>query len=257
VNFGEKTESDEHDSTAAGPARTNIASLRDITVKNFPGFVLTISDTTRARLFADSVTSWDAQGRFPDLVIMWLPRDHTYGVRGGRPTPRAMVADNDLALGQIVERLSQSPAWSSLAVFVLEDDAQNGPDHVDAHRSVLLVASPYARRGVVDSTFYTTASVVLSIEQILGLAPLSQYDAAATPLWNAFSRQIDSATFTHVPSVWPLGELSPRAARSKIPEADLAEADAADEVELNREIWESVHPHQRAPAARRAILPGR
>jgi hypothetical protein len=257
VNFGEKTESDEHDSTAAEPARTNIASLRDITAKNFPGFVLTIFDTTRARLFADSVTSWDAQGRFPDLVIMWLPRDHTYGHQASRSTPRAMVADNDLALGQIVERLSQSPAWPSLAVFVLEDDAQNGPDHVDAHRSVLLVASPYARRGVVDSTFYTTASVVLSIDQVLGLAPLSQYDAAATPLWNAFSRQIDSTTFTHVPSVWPLGELNPRAFRSAIPEADFAEADAADEVELNREIWESVHPDQRVPAARRAILPGR
>jgi len=257
VNFGEKTESDEHDSTAAEPARTNIASLRDITATNYPGFVLTIFDTTRARLFADSVGSWDAQGRFPDLVLMWLPRDHTYGRRGSSPTPRAMVADNDLALGQIVERLSQSPAWPSLAIFVLEDDAQNGPDHVDAHRSVLLVASPYARHGVVDSTFYTTASVVLSIEQILGLAPLSQYDAAATPLWNAFSRRPDSTSFAHVPNVWPLSELNPRAFRSTIPDADLAEADVADEGELNREIWESVRPHQRLPAARRAILHGR
>jgi len=257
VNFGEKTESDEHDSTADLPARTNIASLRDITVTNYPGFVLTISDTTRARLFADSVSSWDAQGRFPDLVIMWLPRDHTYGRRGNSPTPRAMVADNDLALGQIVERLSQSPTWPSLAVFVLEDDAQNGPDHVDAHRSVLLVASPYARSGVVDSTFYTTASVLLSIEHILGLTPLSQYDAAATPLWGAFSRRPDSTAFTHVPNAWPLGELNPRAFRSKIPDADFAEADVADEVELNREIWESVRAHQRVPAARRALLPDR
>ena len=257
VNFGEKTESDEHDTTATEPARTNIASLRDITAKNFPGFVLTIFDTTRARLFADSVASWDAQGRFPDLVIMWLPRDHTYGHRASRSSPRAMVADNDLALGQIVERLSQSPAWSSLAVFVLEDDAQNGPDHVDAHRSVLLVASPYARSGMVDSTLYTTASVVVTIEQILGLGPLSQYDAAATPLWNAFSRRPDSTSFTHLPSLWPLGEVNPRAFRSRISEADLAEADAADEVELNREIWESVHPHQRVPAARRAILQAR
>ena len=257
VNFGEKTESDEHDSTAAEPARTNIASLKAITARNYPGFVLTIFDTTRARLFADSVGSWDAQGRFPDLVIMWLPRDHTYGRRGSRPTPRAMVADNDFALGQIVERLSESPAWPSLAVFVLEDDAQNGPDHVDAHRSVLLVASPYARSGVVDSTFYTTASVVLTIEQILGLAPLSQYDAAATPLWGAFSRRPDSAAFTHLPNAWPLSELNPHAFRSRIPDADLAEADVADEVELNREIWESVRAHQRVPAARRALLPGR
>jgi len=249
VNFGERAETD---SGPTGTTHTTLSGLDSITVPSYPAFRLEIRDTTRARLFGDSVASWDRQGRFPDLVFLWLPRDHTYGRDGGRPTPRSMVADNDLALGQVVERLSRSPAWDSLAVFVLEDDAQNGPDHVDAHRSVLLVASPYARSGVVDSTFYTTASVVLSIEQILGLAPLSQYDAAASPLWSAFSRQIDSATFTHLPSVWPLAELSPRAARSKIPEADLAEADAADEVELNREIWESVHPASTPPPVRRS-----
>src|SRR3989441_4082746 len=110
-----------------------------------------------------------------------------------------MVADNDLALGLIVERLSESPAWPSLAVFVLEDDAQNGPDHVDAHRSILLVASPYARQNAVDSTFYTTASVLRTIEGILGLPPLSQYDAGATPLWNAFTRRPDSTPFVHLP----------------------------------------------------------
>jgi YVTN family beta-propeller protein len=257
VNFGEKTESDEGDSTATQPARTNLTSLEDVTVSNYPGFVLAISDTTRARLFADSVTSWDQQNRFPDLVIMWLPRDHTYGRRAGRPSPRAMVADNDLALGQIVERLSQSPAWPSLAVVVLEDDAQNGPDHVDAHRSVLLVASPYARRAAVDSTLYTTASVLRTIGQILGLDPLSQYDAGATPLWNAFSRRPDATSFTHLPAAWPLGELNPQTFRSRIPARDWRDADAADEGELNREIWESVRPHERVPAARRAILQGR
>src|SRR5213079_1673673 len=181
VNFGELTDSDD-DSTATRSARTNIPGLKDITATNYPGFVLAIPDTTRARLFADSVASWDGQGRFPDLVILWLPRDHTLGRQASQPTPRAMVADNDLALGQIVERLSHSAAWPSLALFVLEDDAQDGPDHVDAHRSVLLVASPYARQNAVDSTFYTTASVLRTIEGILGLPPLSQYDAGATPL---------------------------------------------------------------------------
>src|SRR6266566_5027033 len=175
VNFGEMTESDDEDPHAARHARTNIPGLRDITVPEYPGFILGIADTTRARLFADSVASWDRQGRFPDLVFLWLPRDHTVGRQANRPTPRSMVADNDLALGQIVERLSRSASWSSLAVFVLEDDAQNGPDHVDAHRSVLLLASPYARSGTVDSTFYTTSSVLRSIELILGLEPLSQY----------------------------------------------------------------------------------
>src|SRR2546427_2797169 len=251
VNFGEMTESDD-DSTRTRTGRTNIPGMKDITAANYPGFVLAIPDTTRARLFADSVTSWDRQNRFPDLVILWLPRDHTLGRQASRPTPRAMVADNDLALGLIVERLSQSPAWASLAVFVLEDDAQNGPDHVDAHRSVLLVASPYARQNAVDSTFYTTASVLRTIEGILGLPPLSQYDAGATPLWNAFTRRPDSTSFVHLPNTWPLHELNPTAFRSRIPARDLAGADEADEMELNREIWESVHPGSAPPPVRQS-----
>src|SRR6266446_2876359 len=255
VNFGEMTESDD-DSTRTRTGRTNIPGLKDITAANYPGFVLAIPDTTRARLFADSVTSWDRQARFPDLVILWLPRDHTLGRQASRPTPRAMVADNDLALGLIVERLSASPVWPSLAVFVLEDDAQNGPDHVDAHRSVLLVASPYLRRDAVDSTFYTTASVLRTIEEILGLAPLSQYDAAATPLWSAFTWSPDSTTFSQLPSTWPFTELNPSAFRSRIPVSDLAEADEADEMELNREIWESVHPGSAPPPVRQSWVIG-
>src|SRR5690349_7030405 len=250
VNFGERAETDSGPNH--GPTHTALSGLADITVPEYPAFRLEIRDTTRARLFADSVASWDRQGRFPDLVIVWLPRDHTYGLAAGRPTPRSMVADNDLALGQIIERLSASPAWASLAVFVLEDDAQNGPDHVDAHRSVLLLASPYARRGVVDSTFYTTSSVVRSMGLLLGLPPLSQYDSAATPLWNAFSHASDSTPFTHVPSTWPLDQLNPQAFRSTIPAADFAVADKADEVILNREIWESVHPRSAAPPVKRA-----
>ena len=251
VSFGERAYP--QDSTALHAAHSNIPGLKDITVPNYPGFVLDIADTTRARLLADSIASWDRQGRFPDLVIVWLPRDHTVGRQAGKSTPRAMVADNDLALGQIIERLSQSPAWLSSAVFVLEDDAQNGPDHVDAHRSPLLVASPHARSGVVDSTFYTTTSVLLTIEQILGLPPLSQYDAGSTPLWNAFTRRPDSTSFTHLANTWPLGETNPTAFRSRISPRDLARADAADEALLNWEIWTSVHAASRPPPARRSL----
>jgi DNA-binding beta-propeller fold protein YncE len=257
VNFGERAETD---SGPGGSTHTKLAGLDSITVPSYPAFRLEIRDTTRARLFGDSVASWDRQGRFPDLVFLWLPRDHTYGRDGGRPTPRSMVADNDLALGQVIERLSLSAAWSSLAVFVLEDDAQNGPDHVDAHRSVLLVASPYAKRGVVDSTFYTTSSVVRSIGQLLGLPPLSQYDSAATPLWNAFASRVDSTPFAVLPNTWSLDEMNPAAYRSPIPPGDFAVADRADEVLLNREIWESVHPRTAAPPVRRAWVvrePGR
>src|SRR5213082_119363 len=170
VNFGEMTESEseESDTGVARRVRTNIPGLTDITAPTYPGFVLGIPDSLRARIIADSVASWDRQGKFPDLVIAWLPRDHTSGRRGDQPTPRAMVAENDLALGRLIETLSRSAAWPSLAVFTLEDDAQDGPDHVDAHRSVLLLASPYARQGAVASTFYTTSSVLRTIELILG-----------------------------------------------------------------------------------------
>ena len=257
VNFGERAETD---SGPGGTTHTKLSGLDSITVPSYPAFRLEIRDTTRARLFADSVASWDRQGRFPDLVFLWLPRDHTYGRDGGRPTPRSMVADNDLALGQVIERLSSSPAWASLAVFVLEDDAQNGPDHVDAHRSVLLVASPYAKSGVVDSTFYTTSSVVRSIGQLLGLPPLSQYDSAAAPLWNAFSNRAIATPYTALPNAWSLDEMNPQAYHSPIPPGDFAVADRADEVLLNREIWESVHPRSAAPPVRRAWVvrePGR
>jgi DNA-binding beta-propeller fold protein YncE len=248
VNFGEMT-TDELDTI-----RTNIPGLKGITADRYPGFVMSVADTVRARLFADSIASWERQGRFPDLVILYLPRDHTLGRRADEPTPRAMVADNDLAMGRVVERLSRSPFWSALALFAIEDDAQNGPDHVDAHRSVLLVASPYARRGVVDSTFYTTSSVVRSIGALLGLPPLSQYDAGATPLWRAFAPRPDVMPFAALPNRWPLDERNPHAFRSRVPDRDLARPDVADEEKLNAEIWSSVRPRERSPAPRTAFL---
>ena len=248
VNFGEMT-TDEPDTI-----RTNIKGLKGITADRYPGFVMSIPDTVRANLFADSVASWERQGRFPDLVILYLPRDHTLGLRADQATPRAMVADNDLAVGRVVERLSRSSFWSSMALFAIEDDAQNGPDHVDAHRSVLLVASPYARRGAVDSTFYTTSSVLRSIGMLLDLPPLSQYDAGATPLWAAFGARPDATPFAALPNRWPLDERNPHAFRSRVPDRDLAHPDRADEGELNAEIWASVRPRERSPAPRTGFL---
>jgi len=252
VNFGEMVEGE----STATVYHTNLPGLRGITDLQYPSFVLAIPDTVRAGMFADSVDSWDRQGRFPDLVILYLPRDHTLGRRPGQPTPRAMVADNDLGLGRVIERLSRSPAWGALALFALEDDAQNGPDHVDAHRSVLLLASPWARRGAVDSTFYTTSAVVRTIGLLLGLPPLSQYDAGATPLWNAFATRPDTASppFRALPSTWSLDERNPVAFRSRIPDRDLAGPDRADERLLNEEIWTSVRPRERMPAPRRSLL---
>jgi len=248
VNFGEFTEAD-----STHHYDSKISGLKGITAPNYPGWNLAVADTTRARLFADSVDSWDRQGKFPDLVVLYLPRDHTEGRRAGRLTPRAMVADNDLALGRVVARLSRSPAWRAMALFAIEDDAQDGPDHVDAHRSVLVVASPWARRGAVDSTFYTTSSVLRTIGLLLGIGPLSQYDAAAAPLWNAFTTRPDVTWFDAVPAGWRLDERNPLAFRSRVPDRDLARPDAADEATLNAEIWTSVRPNERVPAPRRAL----
>src|SRR5262249_12539519 len=122
----------------------------------------------------------------PQLSVIHLPNDHTKGATPGAATPRSMVADNDLALGRVVDAISNSNYWRDSAIFVVEDDAQSGPDHVDSHRSGVLVASPFAKRSFVDHTFYTTSGVLRTIELILGIEPMSQFDAAATPLYNAF-----------------------------------------------------------------------
>ena len=122
----------------------------------------------------------------PRLSILRLPNDHTSGTKPGAPTVLAAVADNDLALGQVVEGLTKSPFWKEMAIFVVEDDAQNGSDHVDAHRTVALAISPYIKRHTVDSTMYSTSSMLRTMELILGLEPMSQFDAAARPMFAAF-----------------------------------------------------------------------
>jgi hypothetical protein len=143
-------------------------------------------------------------------MIVSLPNDHTAATRRGYPTPKAMVADNDLALGRIVQTVTASPIWRETAVFVIEDDAQDGPDHVDAHRTVCLVASPYVRRGVVDHRMYSTVSMLRTIELILGLPPMSQFDAAAAPMITVFS---DTPTVSPYKAVQPqqsLSEINPK-----------------------------------------------
>ncbi|HZH39945.1 MAG TPA: bifunctional YncE family protein/alkaline phosphatase family protein [Gemmatimonadales bacterium] len=252
VNFGEAV----HVDSEGGRHVSTMPGLQGITVPEFPGFELGIRDTTRARLFADSVNAWDQRDTFPALVILYLPRDHTEGKRALHPSPRAMVADNDLALGQVVERLSRSKAWKSMAFFALEDDAQDGPDHVDAHRSVLIMASPFARHGIVDSTMYSTSSVVRTIGIFLGLPPLSQYDAGATPLTHAFETRPDLTPFRAVAARWPFDELNAKQSMSRLTDQDFAGPDLADETVLNQEIWQSVRGREPVPAPRRTYLAG-
>ena len=194
-----------------------------------------------------------AAGRMPALEIMHLPNDHTAGARAGRPTPRAYMADNDLALGRIVEALSRSPFWASTVMFILEDDAQDGPDHIDSHRSVLLVLSPYSRAGVVQR-FVNTTDVLATIEEILGLGPLSQFDHFGRPLREIWAATPDLKPYTAVTPAQSLAELNPptgvgarRSAR-----LDLSGVDRIDDDEFNRILWRALKGSARYPAVRRA-----
>jgi YVTN family beta-propeller protein len=161
-----------------------------------------VRDTTRVTQWRRDFDSLVLNNALPRLSTLRLINDHTEGLNPGAPTPFAQVADNDLAVGLFVEYLSKSKVWNESVVFILEDDAQNGADHVDAHRSIAFVAGPHVRRGMVDHTLYTTNSMLRTIELILGLPPMSQYDAAATPMWRCFTDQPNPAPFRHrVPQV--------------------------------------------------------
>jgi len=171
-----------------------------------------------------------------------LGNDHTAGTRVGGLTPAAMVADNDLAFGQLVEAVTKSKYWPETAIFVLEDDAQNGPDHVDAHRIPAFVISPYARRRAVDSALYSTTSMLRTMELILGLQPMSQFDAAAAPMYGSFSATPDLAGYTHRPAQVDLNARNTALAwgAKASSQLDLKEADHADDIVLNEIIWRSV-----------------
>src|SRR5262249_1747337 len=176
-NYGEYAEV----APGAEHARAGIPSLEQFTSPSYPPFNLEIPDQRRADGWIAELHEYERDGRMPALEIMHLPGDHTAGARARLPTPRAYMADNDLALGRIVEALSRSRFWRSSVVFVVEDDAQAGPDHVDSHRSVLLAISPWTRGGV-SHRFVNTTDVLATIEEILGLQPMSQFDRFAPPL---------------------------------------------------------------------------
>jgi DNA-binding beta-propeller fold protein YncE len=224
------------------PGRPAVKALEGHFDPWYRGFDMEYSDQKRADRFLDELKRFEASGDLPRCIVMHLPNDHTAGTRIGIPTPTALVADNDLALGRIVEAVSRSRFWKDTAIFVVEDDAQNGSDHVDAHRTVALVISPYVRRGSVDSSLYSTSSMLRTIELILGLKPMSQFDAAARPMYASFQAQPDLRPFSHrVPDV-DLKETSTVTAwGAKLSETfDLSKADAVDDLLLNEVIWRSV-----------------
>ncbi|HWD18613.1 MAG TPA: bifunctional YncE family protein/alkaline phosphatase family protein [Verrucomicrobiae bacterium] len=221
---------------------TKVAGLRGHIDPLFHGFDVNYPDAKRADRFIAELGRFEAEGDMPRLQIVRLPNDHTAGGAAGALSPAALVGDNDLALGRLVEAVSHSKFWAHTAIFVLEDDAQNGPDHIDAHRSVLLVASPYARRGVVDSTMYSTSSVLHTMELILGLKPMTQFDAAAMPMFNAFAGQPNLAAYQAAPAGVDLQQRNPKAGKASRESAkmDFSREDAVDDFALNRAIWHAV-----------------
>ncbi len=224
------------------PVQTRLANLQGHVAPDYPPYDLRVTDVERAAEFIRDFEELVAGDSVPQLNIIRLPNDHTAGTRPGYPTPLSMMADNDLALGRIVEAISRSPIWDETAIFVVEDDSQNGPDHIDSHRTIALVASPYAKRGFVDHTMYDTVSMLKTMELILGLAPLSQYDAAAIPMVLAFQDEADTTPFTALPNRFPLDSLNaPDAFGAELSmRMNLEELDAAPEELLNEIIWKSV-----------------
>ena len=184
----------------ADDSKPNIPVLEGHFCRSYRGWDLGFYDTARVTQWKSDFDSLLAANALPRFNTVRLGNDHTEGLRKGRLTPFAHVADNDLAVGQFVEYLSKSPIWKESVVFVLEDDAQNGPDHVDAHRSPVYVAGGLVKRHFVDHTMYSTTSVLRTIELILGIPPMSQYDAAATPMWRSFASEADLHPFTALPA---------------------------------------------------------
>jgi DNA-binding beta-propeller fold protein YncE len=234
-----------------------VPGLKGFMAEEYAPYDLEITDATRADAWEREFRQYEANGNLPALSILRLPNDHTRGARPGALTPRAMIADNDAALGRIVSVISKSAYWKDSAIFVLEDDAQNGADHVDAHRSVLLAIGPFVKRRTVDSTFYTTSGVLRTIELILGLEPMSQFDAAAAPLYNAFQATPEAGVFEARPAKIKLDERNPAGgpgARESML-IDLDEADRAPDLLLNEIIWKSVKgPNVPMPPPRRTAF---
>ena len=228
--------------TPGMPGKARVKALEDHFDPLYRSYDLDFPDVDRAKRFAEKLAEFDRNDNLPQFIVLRIGNDHTSGTRVGKRTPTAMVADNDLALGKIVETISNSRYWSKSAIFVVEDDAQNGSDHVDAHRTVALAISPYVRRGTVDSTLYTTASMLRSMELILGLEPMTQFDAAANPMYASFGKTADTTKYEAKPNLVDLNTINTALAwgAAESEKMDLSREDAADDLLLGDIVWRSV-----------------
>jgi YVTN family beta-propeller protein len=222
--------------------KANIPVLKDHFCPYYTSWDESVRDTTRFYQWKREFDSLLAKNAVPRFNSLRFINDHTEGLRIDRPTPFAHVADNDLAVGMFVEYLSKSPIWKETAIFIVEDDAQNGPDHVDAHRSTAYVISPYTKKNHVDHTMYSTSSVLRTIELILGLPPMSQYDAAAMPMYRCFNKTADLTPFISVAANIDLNEKNTsKTASAKLSETfDFSKEDRIPDLLFSRVIWKAV-----------------
>jgi DNA-binding beta-propeller fold protein YncE len=228
---------------------TRVAGLKPYIHPEYVYWPLVQSDQMRADLFIDEYTRFSKADKVPDLMIMSLPCDHTEGRNPKYPKPQSMMADNDLALGRLVEAVSKSPQWKDTCIFVIEDDAQSGPDHVDGHRTSYMVISPYVRRKFVDSTLYTTVSMLRSIELMLGLDPMNRFDALTPPITTCFTDTPDLTPYTVKPNTVALDDMNPPLTAQRGRERywteqslalDWSGLDRPDPQTLNRVVWHTI-----------------
>lgn len=235
-------------------AKANLEQLTDYICPTYVGFPNKVPDVYRAAEFIKELREFEKNDNFPNFIIMLLPNDHTSGTRPGMPTPQAAVADNDLALGQIVEAVTESKFWKETCILVTEDDPQAGLDHIDGHRTVGLVISPYTKRGEVISTYYSQINMVRTIENILGLPPMNQLDMTAEAMVDCFTEKPDFTPYKAVKNNIPLDQINPSLTSlsgdqlywaQKSLEQDLDDVDRIDEDTFNRIIWHAVKGYER------------
>ena len=225
-------------------------------IANYAGYDLSIRDTTRFYQWRKDFDSLVAANALPQLTTLRFGNDHTEGMRAGKATPFAHAADNDLAVGMFIDHLSKSPVWKESVVFILEDDAQNGPDHVDAHRSPAYIVGPHVKRNYVDHTMYSTSGMLRTIELILGMPPMTQYDAAATPMWRCFTSTPDFTTFDHLPANVDLNDKNPANTPLAIfsEKFDWSKEDAVPDLTFNEILWQGIKGTPAPSPVRAAFL---
>jgi YVTN family beta-propeller protein len=241
----------------ADDGKANMKVLEGHICASSPGFDMDIKDQVRVDAWQHDFDSLVAINAVPQFSTIRISNDHTSGLKRGKISPHAAVADNDLAIGRLIEHLSQSPVWKESVVFILEDDAQNGPDHVDAHRSPAFVVGPYVKRNAVVSTMYSTSGFLRTMELILGLPPMSQYDAAAVPLYACFTNTPDFTPYKVKPANIDLERrnISINESSRRSEAFNFSKEDAAPDLELNEVIWKAIKgEHSIMPAPKRSAF---